>query len=112
MSNLNITSATCLNAGTNKLTYTFEVVEDGCGAFDVTNLVISTGLDDDTGTVTNQTGTGTSGDPYVFTVAHDISGPGDDNDGDYDITIDATDDAGNNAIQLDPAGDEFTVDKL
>ncbi len=110
LSNLNVTSATCLNDGSEKLVITFEVEEEGCGSFSSSNLTVTTGLFDDSSPTITNTGTGTNADPYIFTYKFDIDNGNGDADGDYDITVDANDAAGNNSTQLSPIGVEFTVD--
>lgn len=105
ISNLNVTSASCLNNGTDKLTFTFNVVEEGCGTFTDEDLTVVTGVTDATPNIT-QTGDGTSSVPYLFTYTYDVNGEA---DGEKTITVDATDDQGNVASTL-TATDAFTVD--
>lgn len=109
LSELEVTSDYCLNDGTDKLVVTFEVVETGCKAFTSSNLTVATGLVDSNPTITN-TGTGTSGDPYIFTYKFDISKLNGDIDREYNITVNAADQLGNVSTTLSPAGPEFKVD--
>ena len=98
----------CTNGG-NTVTFTFEVVEDDCGDFDETNLVVT-----DTGLTANPvfsgpvTGTGTGGDPYVFTYTIAVA-PGDAS-GPKTITIVATDEAGNTSSDVNT--EAFRVDNV
>ncbi|MEZ4723088.1 MAG: Ig-like domain-containing protein [Candidatus Kapaibacterium sp.] len=94
-----------MNNGIDKLTFTFNVVEEGCGTFTDEDLTVVTGLTDVTPNIT-QTGDGTSTVPYLFTYTYDVNGEA---DGEKTITVDATDDQGNVASTL-TATDAFTVD--
>jgi hypothetical protein len=119
ISNLQITGVdgTCLSEDDNDvLEYTFLIVEEGCDAanFDENNVTVTiTGPaelppDSQSQSLVLTSGTGTVGDPYLFTGSVTIDT--DDADGDWNIVVDATDFAGNDAIQLDPAGAEYIVD--
>lgn len=101
---LTLTSASCVNDGTEKITFTFTGYDEGCGTFDQTDLNV-TSTSSATPTYDSKTGAGTSGDPYEFTYTLDIS----DTDGDYSITVNATDDAGNSSTPI-VGTDIFTVD--
>lgn len=105
LDNFTMTSATCVNNGTGKITFTFTGYDEGCGTFDESDLTV-TSTTSNQPTFVSRTGSNTSGDPYVFTYSIDIA----DNDGGYDITVGATDDAGNAATQIAPTGNEFNVD--
>lgn len=105
-SNFTITGGdgSCL-AGGSTLEFTVDVVEAGCGTFNSSDINIGvTGavLNSITADGGNPTGTGT----YTFTLLID----GTDNDGDYQLTFDGSDDAGNAATQYAPAGVEFSID--
>ncbi|PKL77967.1 MAG: hypothetical protein CVV25_13025, partial [Ignavibacteriae bacterium HGW-Ignavibacteriae-4] len=107
ISHLTVTSASCLNENPD-LVFTFKVVEEGCGTFTSADLTVTTGLVAAPSSI-GQAGTGTLLDPYVFTYTYDINSAND-ADGPYDITVNATDDAGNAATELNPIGAEFNVD--
>jgi hypothetical protein len=98
---------TCVN-GTDVVTLTFEVVEEGCGIFDENDISVdeSPNLDESFGFI-SQTGLGTSGSPYVFTYSINIESV--DPDGDVEVSINATDDAGNDADEVVNTG-AFTID--
>jgi len=105
-SNFTITGedGSCL-AGGSTLEFTVDVVEDGCGTFNSSDINIGvTGAVENSITADggNPTGTGT----YTFTLLID----GTDNDGDYQLTFDGSDDAGNAATQYAPTGVEFSID--
>jgi len=108
ISALTVTSATCLNDGFAKLTFTFNVVEEGCGTFSSADLTVDAGLFA-APTPISQTGLGTAASPYIFTYSNTISNANGDFDGAYDITVNATDDAGNVATELQSVG-AFNVD--
>ncbi|MEZ4723087.1 MAG: hypothetical protein R2863_00340 [Candidatus Kapaibacterium sp.] len=93
---LTLTSASCVNDGTDKITFTFTGYDDGCGTFDESDLTV-TSTSSATPQFDSKTGAGTSGDAYVFTYNLDIS----DSDGDYSISVNATDDAGNSSTPLE-----------
>jgi len=115
ISNLQITGedGTCLSANDGDvLEFTFEVVEEGCGTFNVDDVSVSIdGPDSDTPSnslsLVLTSGDGSNATPYLFTGTLTIHS--DDDDGIWDITIDATDDAGNAATQSTNSS-VFTVD--
>lgn len=113
--NLTVTGVdgTCLSANdTDELVFTFEVVEEGCNAadFDEDNVNVTitgpgatnpaNGL-----SLSGPTGSGTSENPYLFTGTLTIAA-GDAN-GNWEITVDATDFAGNAATEVTT---QFTID--
>lgn len=108
LSNLTLTSSSCVNDGLNKITFTFEGYDDGCSGFDE-NDVTATATTFNNPTFVSKTGSGTLATPYVFTYELDISSGDGDVDGDYDITIDADDNLGNASNTL-TGTDIFTVD--
>ncbi len=103
-----VTSPACVNTGSEVVTVTFKGYDDGCADFDETYLTITSGLIDDAGNTVITSGFGTSASPYLFTTTFDVAGG--DNDGDYNITVNAVDGNGNTSNELNPALAEFTVD--
>lgn len=107
LSNLTVTSSSCVNDGADKIIFTFEGY-DACSGFDE-NDVTATATTFNNPTFVSKTGSGTLATPYVFTYELDISSGDGDVDGDYDITIDADDNLGNASNTL-TGTDIFTVD--
>lgn len=110
---------TC-NGGAGFTRFTLNVVEEGCGDFDETNLTVATDLAGHTPTfVSKNSGVGSVGDPIILTYQIDFTGS--EASGNYDISVTAAADAaGNDAVGLplafdgnipDAAGDdEYSID--
>jgi hypothetical protein len=91
----------CENGG-DIVTLTFDVVEDGCGDFDETNITVN----DDVTTVNAWAFSGENGGTYTYTLLIDVTDP----DGDVDVTVSATDEAGNSTTNVDAGDTDFTID--
>lgn len=102
--NFQVDGGPCFRAN-QTVTFTFDVTEGGCGILDETNLDVSTGTTNDPA-FSSVSGTGTDLNPYVFEYTVDITAT---DDGDYDLSVVVTDNAGN-TFAFSPAGVEFTVD--
>ena len=82
---------TCLKAGED-VGFSFDVVEEGCGTFDATNIAIS-GLPTGNGVLSAPTITGNAPGPYHVAYTYTIGNTTPESAG--DVIIDVTDDAGN-----------------
>ncbi|MEZ4723091.1 MAG: hypothetical protein R2863_00360 [Candidatus Kapaibacterium sp.] len=101
VSNVTVTPG-CENGG-DVVTLTFDVVENGCGTFDQNDITINDNVaTNNAWTYVSGSGSGT----YTYTLLIDITDP----NGAVDVSVDATDDAGNSSTGNDAGDTDFTID--
>jgi hypothetical protein len=112
---VSLSSPSCVNAGTDKIVFSFQAYDDGCGTFDISNFTGTEAISvagganlADAGTLAITSGTGISTDPYNMTLTFDIAAG--DATGQYKAGISYTDNAGNNAGYSAGSNYYFSVD--
>ena len=91
----------CIKGGTTA-TLTFKVVENGCGSFTSSNITVNDNADTENSWTYLKDSLGT----YTYTLLVDAG----DADGAVDVTVSATDAAGNTVSNVDAGDTDFTID--